>query len=52
MMEPKTEPDGYEEKQVQDGTASDDPERHTPVAVGENELHRELKGRHMQMIAL
>lgn len=49
-----TKEHGYGEKQVQDGSPTFDPEMDRglePVAT-ENSLHRELKGRHMQMIAM
>lgn len=50
---------GYGEKQPHQGTLDDqthghgrDPEVHDVVVGHQNELHRELKGRHMQMIAM
>lgn len=52
---------GYGEKQPQHGTLGDhahgnqighDAEAHDVMVGGQNELHRELKGRHMQMIAM
>ena len=52
---------GYGEKGPHHGTFGDhvrghqlgtDPEVHDVVVGDQNELHRELKGRHMQMIAM
>jgi amino acid transporter len=52
---------GYNEKHGHHGTLGDhmrgnqmgnDPEVHDLVVGDQNELHRELKGRHMQMIAM
>lgn len=34
------------------GQPTRDPEDHSVVIAGENVLHRDLKGRHMQMIAM
>jgi len=49
----------YGEKQPHQGTLGDhdhqlgrDTEAHDVVVGSQNELHRELKGRHMQMIAM
>jgi amino acid transporter len=52
---------GYGEKNAHHGTFGDhmhgnqmgnDPEVHDLVVGDQNELHKELKGRHMQMIAM
>jgi amino acid transporter len=52
---------GYGEKHAHHGTLGDhmhghqmgnDPEIHDLVVGDQNELHKELKGRHMQMIAM
>lgn len=52
-MDAKNEPvNAYGEKQVPLGTPTYDPETHDHVATGQNQLHRRLKGRHMQMIAM
>lgn len=51
-MNAKNETDALGEKRVNDGLPYDDPEGHETVATGQNVLHRELKGRHMQMIAM
>jgi amino acid permease len=48
-MEAKTGP-ALGEKQYHDG--SPDPADRESLAQGENTLHKSLKGRHMQMIAM
>lgn len=49
----KTEPvNAYGEKPAGLGSPTYDPETHDHVATGQNTLHRSLKGRHMQMIAI
>lgn len=40
------------EKHVNDGSPYVDPEDRETMATGQNILHRDLKGRHMQMIAM
>ena len=40
------------EKHVKDGPPYVDPEDHETMATGQNILHRDLQGRHMQMIAM
>ena len=40
------------EKHVNDGSPYVDPEDHETMATGQNILHRDLQGRHMQMIAM
>jgi hypothetical protein len=51
-MNAKNETDALGEKRVNNGLPYVDPEDHETVATGQNILHRELKGRHMQMIAM
>ena len=41
-----------DEKHVNDGSPYVDPEGHDTMATGQNVLHRDLQGRHMQMIAM
>lgn len=40
------------EKHVNDGSPYVDPEVRESMATGQNILHRDLQGRHMQMIAM
>lgn len=40
------------EKHFHDASPVDSPEDRESIAAGQNQLHRELKGRHMQMIAM
>ena len=40
------------EKPVNDGSPYADPEDHGSMGTGQNILHRDLQGRHMQMIAM
>ena len=40
------------EKHVIDGSPNGDPEDRDTMATGQNILHRDLQGRHMQMIAM
>jgi amino acid permease len=40
------------EKHLGDGSPYGSPEDHDSLATGQNVLHRSLKGRHMQMIAM
>lgn len=49
MEEGKTAHSALNGKHSNDASPNNGPE---DVAVGENTLHRELKGRHMQMIAM
>ena len=42
----------YHEKRVSTEPAAYDPESPSGIATSHNVLHRELKGRHMQMIAM
>lgn len=52
-MNAKDETGALDEKHVNDGPPSYvDPEDRESVATGNNVLHRDLKGRHMQMIAM
>ena len=52
-MDAKNETGALGEKRVNDGSSYADPEAHETVAIGQsNILHRDLKGRHMQMIAM
>ena len=55
-MDVKNEPVAYgekSEKDINDGVPyTMDPEDGEGVATGTNVLHRDLKGRHMQMIAM
>jgi amino acid permease len=48
-MNSKNETNALGDKDVHDGSPYVDPET---VVTGPNILHRELKGRHMQMIAM
>ena len=40
------------EKRVSDASPDVDPEYHDTMSTGQNSLHRDLQGRHMQMIAM
>ena len=52
-MNAKNETGMFDEKHVKDGSPPYvDPEDRESVATGHNVLHRDLKGRHMQMIAM
>jgi amino acid permease len=51
MNETKNETGALGEKQGNDGSPYVDPENGETVATG-NILHRDLQGRHMQMIAM
>ena len=51
-MNGKNETGALGEKGVEDGSPYVDPDDHETVATGQNILHRDLKGRHMQMIAM
>ena len=52
-MNAKDETGALDEKHVNDGSPPYvDPEDRESVATGHNVLHRDLKGRHMQMIAM
>ena len=58
-MNHHAESDLYDEKHANDiakrapnGKFGGDPENHAVVVADQNALHRELKGRHMQMIAM
>ena len=53
-MSAKNETGLFDEKHVNDGTPPPyvDPGDRDSVATGANVLHRDLKGRHMQMIAM
>ena len=57
-MNYNNENDAHGEKYVNDGSPhksgsfSPDPEDQGQVVTGQNHLHRDLKGRHMQMIAM
>ena len=50
-MNEKNETGAFDEKRVNDGLPYVGPEDET-LAPGDNVLHRDLKGRHMQMIAM
>lgn len=50
-MDAKKETGAFDEKHVNEGLPYGDPEDRESVATG-NVLHRDLKGRHMQMIAM
>lgn len=41
-----------DEKHVNDAPPYVDPEHRDTMATGQNTLHRDLQGRHMQMIAM
>ena len=53
-MNTKDENGELGEKRANDGSPYADPEngKTVPVATGQNVLHQDLKGRHMQMIAM
>ena len=51
-MDLKHENNAFAEKVGHDGSPYGDPEHQPDVAIGQNQLHRDLKGRHMQMIAM
>lgn len=51
-MNAKNETGALGEKRVDDGSPYIDPEDREAAATGQNALHRDLKGRHMQMIAM
>ena len=51
-MNTKNETNALGEKHVDDIPVYGDPEDRDTVATGQNILHRDLKGRHMQMIAM
>ena len=51
-MNTKSEMGALDEKRVDDGSPYADPEGHDTMATGHNVLHRDLQGRHMQMIAM
>ena len=52
-MDAKNETGALGEKRVNDGPPPYiDPEDRETAATGQNALHRDLKGRHMQMIAM
>ena len=51
-MNAKNETGALDEKRVNNGSPYFDPEDRESVATGDNVLHRDLKGRHMQMIAM
>lgn len=51
-MDAKNESNAFGEKHVNDIPAYGDLEESGVVATSQNILHRELKGRHMQMIAM
>lgn len=51
-MNTKNETGPLGEKHVADGSPYIDPEDRETAATGQNVLHRDLKGRHMQMIAM
>ena len=53
-MNAKNETGALDDKRVNDGSPPyvDPEEDHETVATGHNVLHRDLKGRHMQMIAM
>lgn len=45
-------PNALGEKQFGDASPRDSNDDHESLATGQNTLHRELRGRHMQMIAM
>ena len=51
-MDAKNESGALDEKHVNDGSPYGDPEDLDTVSTSDNVLHRDLKGRHMQMIAM
>lgn len=51
-MNTKNETNALGDKHVHDGSPYVDPEDRETVITGQNILHRELKGRHMQIIAI
>lgn len=51
-MNDKDETGALDEKRVNDGSPYIDPEDRETAATGHNVLHRDLQGRHMQMIAI
>jgi amino acid permease len=51
-MNTKNETGALGEKHVDDGSPYVDPEDRENVAPRQNILHRDLQGRHMQMIAM
>ena len=51
-MNAKNEMGALDEKHVNHVSPYADPEGHQTLATGQNILHRELQGRHMQMIAM
>ena len=52
-MNPEKEYDAHGEKLAHDGQPPyTGPEGHEDLLVGKNALHRDLQGRHMQMIAM
>ncbi|RQM04705.1 hypothetical protein DH86_00003672, partial [Scytalidium sp. 3C] len=51
-MNGKNETNVLGDKHVHDGPPYIDPENGETVATGQNILHRDLQGRHMQMIAI
>lgn len=51
-MDAKQDMAALDEKHVKDGSPYSDPMDQEHVATGQNVLHRDLKGRHMQMIAM
>ena len=52
-MDAKNEPGALGEKHVNDGSPyGGDLEDREALGTGQNVLHRDLKGRHMQMIAM
>ena len=51
-MNPKNETGALGEKPVNDGSPYVDTEDRETVATGQSVLHRDLQGRHMQMIAM
>ena len=51
-MNGESEKGALGEKPVNDGSPYADPEDRQSMATGQNVLHRDLQGRHMQMIAM
>ena len=51
-MNAENETGALGEKHVNDGSLHVDPEDRETIATGQNVLHRDLQGRHMQMIAM